>query len=104
MTPEKFNGYIKCAAVFQKFICQSISANFSYNPEHFENNTVDVTALMNHTALAAKYGIKTRYYVNTKGEDEDKVEKMIAAAEAAESEASEEIDDSEGGCDGACKI
>ncbi len=72
MTPEHFNGYIKNLAVFQKFVCQAISTNFSYNPNHFEDGKISLATLINHTLLAAKLGLKTRYYVNTKGIETDK--------------------------------
>lgn len=99
MDAKRFEGYIKTVAVFQKFTCQSISANFSYNPEHYPENRVPLTVLMNHTQLAAKYGAKTRYYMNTKGEDEDKLE-QLEKQEAARAAAEED----EQGCGDACKI
>lgn len=101
MDAEKMGEYIKLAAVFQKFMCQSMSLNFSYNPEHYPDGRVPLAVMMNHTALLAKYGLKTRYYVNTKGEDKDKVEKMTAAAEQTAALSAEE----EAGCEsGACAI
>jgi ribonucleoside-diphosphate reductase alpha chain len=78
-----------------------MSLNFSYNPEHYPDGRVPLAVMMNHTALLAKYGLKTRYYVNTKGEDKDKVEKMTAAAEQTAALSAEE----EAGCEsGACAI
>jgi ribonucleoside-diphosphate reductase alpha chain len=70
MRPEHFDGYIKNMAIFQKFVCQSISTNTSYNPEHFPDEKISLQALMNHFILAAKLGIKTLYYANTKGLEE----------------------------------
>lgn len=103
MTPDHFEGYIKNAAIWQKFICQSISVNFSYNPDHFKNGKVEMTTLMKHSLMLCKYGNKTRYYLNTKGEDENKLENMMAQEEKNPSIT--EGDDSEGGCaGGACKI
>lgn len=91
MTPEHFNGYIKNLAIFQKFICQAISTNFSYNPAHFENDKISLATLINHTLLAAKLGLKTRYYINTKGIDTGKDDVLL--------------DDNNDGCSsGACKI
>jgi ribonucleoside-diphosphate reductase alpha chain len=104
MTPEKMEGYLKCLAVIQKFTCQSISTNLSYNPDHFPGGKVDITVLMNHTAILTKYGLKTRYYVNTKGENEDKVEELLAQAEQNQEEPESDTGDS-GGCEsGACAI
>lgn len=95
MTPKHFEGYIKNMAVFQKFVCQSISTNFSYNPEHFPEDKISMATLINHTTLAAKLGLKTRYYMNTKGLESDKVD----------SATEENLEDS-GGCaeSGACKL
>jgi ribonucleoside-diphosphate reductase alpha chain len=109
MTPPKLEGYIKVCAVFQKFICQAISTNFSYNPEHFADSKVDMTALMNHTFMATKYGLKTRYYLNTKGEEENLVERLSREADAqetADAKTDLELETvEEGGCEGgACKI
>lgn len=103
MDAKHFEGYIKNAAVLQKFTCQSISTNFSYNPEHYPENKVPMTVLMNHTQLAARFGVKTRYYVNTKGEDEGKMERLIAEEEAARSK-DVSIEFGEGCESGACSI
>lgn len=94
MRPEHFDGYLKNMAIFQKFVCQSISTNTSYNPDHFADDKISLQTLMNHFILAAKLGIKTLYYANTKGLEETKDE---APAESAEPE--EDLAD----CD-ACKI
>jgi len=94
MRPDHFDGYLKNMAIFQKFVCQSISTNTSYNPEHFSDDKISLQALMNHFILAAKLGIKTLYYANTKGLEEAKDEPL-----KEESEVEEDLAD----CD-ACKI
>jgi ribonucleoside-diphosphate reductase alpha chain len=94
MRPEHFDGYLKNMAIFQKFVCQSISTNTSYNPEHFSDDKISLQVLMNHFILAAKLGIKTLYYANTKGLDEAKDEPL--------KDNGEEIEDL-ADCD-ACKI
>ena len=94
MRPEHFDGYIKNMAVFQKFVCQSISTNTSYNPEHFADEKISLQALMNHFILAAKLGIKTLYYANTKGLEEAKEEELTEP---------QQIDEDEFDCD-SCKI
>lgn len=94
MRPEYFEGYLKNMAIFQKFVCQSISSNTSYNPEHFADDKISLQALMNHFILAAKLGIKTLYYANTKGLEEAKDEPL---------KDSSEVDDELADCD-ACKI
>lgn len=96
MSPEDFEGYIRNMAVFQKFICQAISANFSYNPQFFEGEKLSLGTLINHHLLAAKLGLKTRYYVNTKG---------LEAEKDVDLASQEEYDNQDGGCaGGACKI
>lgn len=97
MRPDHFDGYLKNMAVFQKFVCQSISTNTSYNPDHFADDKISLQTLMNHFILAAKLGIKTLYYANTKGLDEAKdiPEKDIDELE--------EIEQALEDCD-ACKI
>ena len=58
-------GYLKNMAVMQKFMDQSISTNFSYNPIFFEDNKVPMSVLLQDMLWAYKYGIKTGYYLNT---------------------------------------
>lgn len=95
---EDFNGYIKNAAIFQKFVCQAISTNLSYNPEHYAGNKIPLEVLINHFLLCTKLGLKTRYYVNTKGERDhsDAVEAPQNVADV--------IEEGEGCEGGACKI
>ena len=52
-------------AVMQKFMDQSISTNFSYNPIFFEDNKVPMSVLLQDMLWAYKHGIKTGYYLNT---------------------------------------
>ena len=58
-------GYIKCIAIIQKFFDQAISGNWSYNPEHFEDNEVPVSVMAQDFLTTYKYGWKTSYYQNT---------------------------------------
>ena len=39
------DGYIKIVAIMQKFFDQSISGNWSYNPENYENNEVPLSVM-----------------------------------------------------------
>jgi len=59
------DGYIKIISVMQKFFDQAISGNWSYNPEHFEDNEVPVSVMANDLLTTYKYGWKTSYYQNT---------------------------------------
>ena len=67
-------GYIKVVAMMQKYFDQAISGNWSYNPLHYDNNEVPLSAMAQDMLVAYKYGWKTSYYQNTydfKGEEED---------------------------------
>jgi len=58
----------------QKFFDQAISGNWSYNPEHYENNEVPVSVMANDFLTTYKYGWKTSYYQNTYDVKTDEVE------------------------------
>jgi ribonucleoside-diphosphate reductase alpha chain len=58
-------GYINIVAVMQKFFDQAISGNWSYNPEHYENNEVPVSVMAKDLLTTYKLGWKTSYYQNT---------------------------------------
>jgi ribonucleoside-diphosphate reductase alpha chain len=58
-------GYINIVAVMQKFFDQAISGNWSYNPEHYENNEVPTSVMANDFLMCYRYGWKTAYYQNT---------------------------------------
>jgi ribonucleoside-diphosphate reductase alpha chain len=59
------DGYIKVAAVIQKFFDQAISGNWSYNPEMYPDNEVPVSVMAKDLLTTYKYGWKTSYYQNT---------------------------------------
>jgi len=44
---EDNGGYIRVVSVMQKFFDQAISGNWSYNPEHFDDNEVPVSVMAN---------------------------------------------------------
>ena len=70
---ESNKGYINIVAVMQKFFDQAISGNWSYNPEHYEDNEVPVSIMAQDLLTTYKYGWKTSYYQNThdmKSDDE----------------------------------
>lgn len=75
-------GYIKIVAVMQKYMDQAISANITYNPEHYDKNEVPMSVLMRDFMLAYKFGLKTQYYLVTSPlEDENvKAEKCESGA------------------------
>jgi len=59
------SGYINIVAVMQKFFDQAISANWSYNPEHYPDNEVPISVMAQDMLTCFKYGHKTAYYQNT---------------------------------------
>jgi ribonucleoside-diphosphate reductase alpha chain len=83
------SGYINVVAMMQKYFDQAISGNWSYNPLHYENNEVPLSAMAQDMLMAYKYGWKTSYYQNTydfKGEEEDVQPAGIGIAEDDEGE------------------
>ena len=66
-------GYINIVAVMQKFFDQAISGNWSYNPQHFENNEVPTSVMAQDLLTTYKYGWKTSYYQNTYDTKTDEV-------------------------------
>jgi ribonucleoside-diphosphate reductase alpha chain len=91
-------GYLKIMAVLQKYIDQGISVNTSYNPEHYEDEKVPMSVLIQDILTFYKYGGKQLYYNNTyDGQGEIDVHKDDAQGELALSE----IDDED--CE-SCKI
>ena len=55
-------GYINIVAVMQKYFDQAISGNWSYNPEHFEDNQVPISVMAQDLLSTYKLGWKTSYY------------------------------------------
>ena len=58
-------GYLKIMAILQKYIDQGISVNTSYNPEHYEDDKIPMSVLLQHVVMFYKYGGKQLYYNNT---------------------------------------
>jgi len=108
-------GYINIVSVMQKFFDQAISGNWSYNPEHFDNNEVPVSVMAQDLLTTYKYGWKTSYYHNTydakKDVDEpthpigwyDNVEEHREATDRRLQELLHEMETAEEDCDG-CKV
>lgn len=84
-------GYISLVAIMQKFVDQTISANTNYDPSKFESNKVPLKLIISDLIFGYQHGVKTFYYHNTRdGAGVDTPETVV-----------EESDD---GCQGACKI
>jgi ribonucleoside-diphosphate reductase alpha chain len=100
------DGYIKVAAVMQKFFDQAISGNWSYNPENYPNDEVPVSVMAQDLLTTYKYGWKTSYYQNTydgktDGDSTD-VEQNIRDAIRIQ-QLLDEIESQEEDCD-SCKV
>jgi len=95
-------GYIKIAAVLQKYIDQAISVNTSYNPQFYADEQIPMSVLLQHLLLHYKLGGKTLYYFNTKdNQGEIQIKRFMADADdlaVADSE-SDESSDSQADCD-----
>lgn len=57
-------AYIKTMAVLQKRLCQSISANTTYDPSKYPGGMIPGTLIFRHLLLGVKYGLKNFYYNN----------------------------------------
>jgi len=75
------NGYINVVAVMQKFFDQAISGNWSYNPQHYDNNEVPVSIMAQDLLTTYKLGWKTSYYQNTYDVKTDEVEISVPGSE-----------------------
>jgi len=70
-------GYLRIMAILQKYIDQGISANTSYNPQHFEDEKIPMSDMLKHMIMFYKYGGKQLYYFNTyDGSGEIDVDRM----------------------------
>ena len=96
-------GYINVVSVMQKFFDQAISGNWSYNPEHFEDNEVPVSVMANDLLTTYKYGWKTSYYQNTYDSKTDEVEDKIEEEKSVEDLLNEILHQEEEACD-SCAI
>jgi ribonucleoside-diphosphate reductase alpha chain len=65
-------NFIKHVAVTQKWCDKGISANTFYNPEWF-NGKIQAADIVSDLYLAKYYGVKGRYYQNTKLPDEQEL-------------------------------
>ncbi len=80
-------GYLKIMAVLQKYIDQGISVNTSYNPVHYDDEKIPMSAMLQHLLLAYKYGHKQLYYFNThdgSGDDINEREQIVLEAPSEE--------------------
>ena len=77
MTKRGMRGYLTQAAIMQKWVCQSISTNFSYDPQNFPKGKVEMSVMMRDMLYFWSLGGKTAYYHNTRdgsGTDDYEIE------------------------------
>ena len=81
MTKRGMKGYLTQVAIMQKFTCQSISANFSYDPAVFPKGKVPMSVMLKDMLYLWSLGGKTAYYHNTRdgsGTDDYEIEQPSA--------------------------
>ena len=79
---ESPEGYIKIMSVLQKYIDQGISVNTSYNPQHYEDEKIPMSVMLQHLIMSYKYGLIQLYYFNTydgAGDDISEKEQIVLA-------------------------
>ena len=54
-------GYLAICGILQKYIDQGISVNTSYNPEHYEDNKIPMSVMIQDLVSAYKFGLKQLY-------------------------------------------
>ena len=69
-----FNAYYDTFGNVMKAMNWTDGGNWSYNPEHFDDNEVPVSQMANDLLTTYKYGWKTSYYQNTHDMKTDEVE------------------------------
>ena len=86
-------GYLKLCAVLQKYIDQGISVNTSYNPQHYTDEKIPMSEMLQHLIMCYKYGLKQLYYFNTfDGQGEINVDKMTADIKLEDQAAQDQAD------------
>jgi ribonucleoside-diphosphate reductase alpha chain len=86
-------GYLKLCAVLQKYIDQGISVNTSYNPQHYNDEKIPMSEMLQHLIMCYKFGIKQLYYFNTfDGQGEINVDKMAADIQTEDQAALDQAD------------
>ena len=58
-------GYLKIMAILQKYIDQGISVNTSYNPQHYEDEKIPLSEMLQHLLWFYRFGGKQLYYFQT---------------------------------------
>jgi ribonucleoside-diphosphate reductase alpha chain len=90
-------GYFNNVAVMQKFWDQAISVNWNFNPEHYPNNEVPMSVIVEAFLTAYFLGHKTAYYQNVNDGKND------GSTENLDSLVADILNSTEEGCD-SCSI
>ncbi len=100
--------YLKFIAIFQKFLDQSISTNQYYDISKYKDNRVPIKDLIRHDGIAAKYGLKTLYYMNVNDNSGNELAKIKKQSETEPiinfSKLEFEIDDFDSCEGGGCSV
>jgi len=100
--------YLKFIAIFQKFLDQSISTNQYYDISKYKENRVPIKDLIRHDGIAAKYGLKTLYYMNVNDNSGNELAKIKKETETEPminfSKLEFEIDDFDSCEGGGCSV
>lgn len=71
--------FIRLMAIIMKYMDQSMSLDFSYNLDHYEDRKIPMEVLIGDTLTAYKFGMKNRYYINTNdGQEEEEFEEELS--------------------------
>jgi ribonucleoside-diphosphate reductase alpha chain len=79
-------GYFNVVSMFSKFFDHSVSSNWNYNPENFENGEIPMSEIVDDLLYCYRYGHKTAYYCNAmdgrvegdeKNKNQEDVEQLI---------------------------
>lgn len=80
-------GYLKIAAILNKYLDQTGSWNTSWNPQHYEDEQIPLSEMIKVILLVYKWGLKTLYYNNIY---DNAGEAEVSSDQKTEKEASDE--------------
>jgi ribonucleoside-diphosphate reductase alpha chain len=72
--------FLKHTAIVNKWIDKQISNNAFYNPEHYDDEKVDLKDIISDMFYAKHLGIGTQYYQNTKIKDPDQQQEQLGCS------------------------
>lgn len=72
-------GYLKIAAILNKYLDQTGSWNTSWNPQHYDDEQIPMSEMVKVILLVYKWGLKTLYYNNVYDGAGEREEKVLAS-------------------------